>query len=187
MYSKPSDRSGQRGSALVFGLMALVLAAIGIAVGVDQYRRAERRMAVDRAANEVRTIIGAMQSTYGRFGYRGFTHEDALTSGVVPVNLLLTTGAGSAAQTVARHSLGGEIMLGHIDMAAGWPAGMVRFKDVPTDACTGVMLATEKLAGQVSVGPYLAKWDDGPLYLDSVESGCTAAEKVDLVWYFHRT
>jgi len=187
MCSKPNDKRGQRGNALVFGLMALVLAAIGIAVGVELYRRAERRMVIDRTVFEVRTIIGAMQSTYGRFGYRGFTHEDALLSGVIPANLLLTTGAGSAAQTVARHSLGGDIMLGHIDMAAGWPAGMVRFKDVPSDVCPSVMLATEKLAGQSSVGPYLVKWDDGPLQLSSVESGCIAAEKVDLVWYFHRT
>lgn len=177
----------QCGNALAVGLMALVLAAIGIAIGVQQRQRAERSAAIQQTVADINAIIGETKSVYGKYGYRGLTHDDAVISGVIPPSMLLANGTGSGAgQAVARHSLGGEVRLGFIDMAAGWRAGEVRFRDVPSDACLSVMTATEKLAGQASDGPYLAKWDGGPLHLVSVESGCIAADKVGLVWVFHR-
>ena len=177
-------------NALVFTLMALVLGAIGITVGVDQYQKAERSTNIQQVVSEVASIIGDTKATYGQYGYKGLTAAAALTSGVIPANRLNSTttpgtdGAPSTTATAAASKFGGAITLRQHATIAN--AAELTYEAVPADLCVAIVTATEGLARRVDVATGTPKAWDSELSLATLTTNCTTTASVTVKWVIGR-
>lgn len=171
-------------NAIVFTLMALVLSAIGITVGVDQYQKAERSTNIQQVVSEVASIIGDTKATYGQYGYKNLTNTAALTSGVIPANRLNSTTSGTSTTVTATSKFGGAITLQQHASIAN--AAELTYEGVPSDLCVAIVTATEGLARRVDVASVTPKAWDSDIALSTLTSGCTNSASVTVKWTIGR-
>lgn len=171
-------------NSLTFTLMALVLGAIGITIGVDQYQKAERSTNIQQVVSEVASIIGDTKATYGQYGYKGLTAAAALTSGVIPANRLNSSTSGTATTTAAASKFGGAITLQQHASIAN--AAELTYEGVPSDLCVAIVTATEGLARRVDVATGTPKAWDSEMSLATLTSNCTATASVTVKWVIGR-
>jgi hypothetical protein len=174
----------QRGSALVLGLMTLVLAAIGVAVGVEQYRRAERSAAIQKTVSDIVTIIGQTNAVFGRYRYKNLTQVSALDAGILPESFLQPAASGQAKQAV--NQFGGQVYMSA--MGVGSPPawhGVLQYQGVPPDICPSVVTQTQHLASGISVNAYTIKSQpDTPFGLQNISLACSGSAGANIQWVF---
>lgn len=186
MCSQPSDRSAQRGAALVFGLMALVLAAIGITIGVDQYKRAARLAAIQQTVADIQSIIGETRAAYGKFGFKGLTVPAALGAGIIP-SRFVTTSDGTSART-ATNQFGGALEIGRV-AGSSVNSAYVSYSNIPPDLCASIVTQTEGQVWGVIVNGALIKFAAPPIgqgfALERLGDACSdPANRKQILWYF---
>jgi hypothetical protein len=171
----------QRGNALLFTLLALVLGGIGLAVGVQQYQEAERATSVQAVVGEVNSIIGAAKQNFGQYNYAGLTTASAIASQVIPARLV----TGSGTSTTATHRFNGAITLVEGTVTAG--TAVLSYADVPSDLCMNIVNGTHGMARQVQVGTTNVKPLDSSVVLASLTTQCTGTGTVTISWTIGRS
>ena len=80
----PQSLRRQKGNALVFSMLGLVIGGIVLALGISYYQNAQTNAQVQGTISEISAIIGGAQQNYGQYGYAGLTTAVAVGSRVIP-------------------------------------------------------------------------------------------------------
>jgi hypothetical protein len=167
----------QRGNALLYTLLALVLGGIGLSVGIGQYQDAERSTAIQATVGEVNSIIGAAKQNFGQYGYQGVNTATAVASQVIPSSMAATT-------TTASNRFGGAVSL-EGNTAAG--TAVLVYAAVPSNVCINIVNGTQALARQVQVNGGDVKPLDGVVSLNLLTTQCGGgAGTVPIAWTIGR-
>lgn len=171
----------QRGNALLFTLLALVLGGIGLTVGVQQYQEAERATSVQAVVGDVNSIIGAAKQNFGPYKYLGLTTDSAIKSQVIPAHLVSSSGTS----TTATHRFNGAITLVAGTATAG--TAVLSYADVPAELCMNIVNGTHGMARQVQVGTTDVKALDKAVVLSDLTTQCGGASTVTIAWTIGRS
>jgi PilS N terminal len=169
--SQPCKAQVQKGSALLYALLALVLGGVGLAVSVKKDKGAEPPPAAQATAAEVNAIIGKTKQNFGQYDYRGLTTPVAMGSQVIPQG--------------ANNRFGGPISLNASPL--GGSATLI-YSGVPSNVCVSIVNGTQGVARAVAVNSSMAKPDGGTLDVVALNAGCTnGGATVRIVWIIGKT
>ena len=173
-------RACQRGNALVFSMLGLVIGGIVLALGISYYQSSQSNAQVQGTISEISAIIGGAQQNYGQYGYNGLTTAVAVGSRVIPDT---RADAGGATAT---NSYSGAITL--VDNSATTPStARLTYANVPAAQCTQLINGAQSLARRVSIGATDVKPLDGAVDIAKVNAQCTSAANVAIDFVFGRT
>ena len=173
-------RGRQRGNALVFSMLGLVIGGIVLALGIGYYQSSQANAQVQGTISEISAIIGGAQQNYGQYGYNGLTTAVAVGSRVIPDT---RADAGGATAT---NSYSGAITL--VDNSATTPStAKLTYANVPAAQCTQLVNGAQSLARRVTIGTTDVKALDGSVDIVKVNTQCTAATNVAIDFVFGRT
>lgn len=171
----------QRGNALLYTLLALVLGGIGLAVGVGQYQDAERATSVQATVGEVNAIIGAAKQNFGQYSYAGLNTAAAIGSQVIP--------AGMVNGAVATNKFGGAV-----DMAVSVAHpnnAELTYAQVPSSVCLNIVNGTHSMAREVRVeGTIVKGFTEAIPQMAALTAACAPAGgtgNVAITWVIGRT
>jgi type II secretory pathway pseudopilin PulG len=175
-----SSRRRQRGNALVFSMLGLVIGGIVLALGISYYQTSQSNAQVQSTVSEVTTIIGNAQQNYGQYGYTGLTTPVAVGSRVIP-----ETRADASGKS-ATNSYSGAITL--VDNSGTTPdTAKLSYANVPASQCSQVINGAQSLARQIVVATTDVKPLDGKVDIVKVATQCTSAANVTIDFVFGRT
>lgn len=173
----------QRGNALLYTMLALVVGGIGLAVGISQYQDAERSTSVQSTVGEINAIIGGAKQNFGQYNYTGLTTAAAVGSQIIP-----RTMAPAQNATTANNKFGGLVTL--VDNNANTPGtALLTYQAIPSDVCTNIVNGTQGLARRVQVGNTDVKPLDGVVAIAALATQCNAAGAggATIAWTIGRT
>lgn len=174
-----SRRAVQRGNALVFSMLGLVIAGIVLALGIGYYQSSQANAQVQSTIGEIGSIIGAAQQNYGQYGYTGLTTAIAVGSRVIPETRVDANGN-------ARNSYSGAITL--TDNSTNTPdTAALGYANVPSAQCAQIINGAQSLARQVVVGNQVVKQMDAQMDVARLNAECVAATNVTIGFVFGRT
>jgi hypothetical protein len=152
----------QRGNAILFTLLALVIGGVIISVGISQYQDAERAVSIQSTISEVNTIIGTAKQNYGQYRYEGLTTAAAVSGRVIPQELRL-------AAATAQNKFRGAVTL---DAAAA-----------------AIVNGTQGIVDHISVGGAAVKLVGGVMNAGALATVCNAdvGGVVAIAWTFGRS
>ena len=175
-----SSHRAQRGNALVFSMLGLVIGGIVLALGIGYYQSSQSNAQVQGTISEISAIIGGAQQNYGQYGYNGLTTAVAVGSRVIPDTRADTSG------TTATNSYSGAITL--VDNSATTPStAKLSYANVPASQCTQLINGAQSLARRVTIGTTDVKPLDGAIDIVRVNTLCTSAANVAIDFVFGRT
>lgn len=178
--ARRTRRARQRGNALVFSMLALVIGGIVLALGVGYYQSSQANAQVQSTISEIGSIIGAAQQNYGQYGYTGLTTAIAVGSRVIP-----ETRADASGRT-ARNSYSGTITL--VDNSANTPdTAALTYTNVPSSQCAQIINGAQTMSRQIVVGSSEVKALDASIDLARLNTQCVAASTVTINFVFGRT
>jgi hypothetical protein len=170
----------QRGNALVFSMLSLVIGGIVLALGIGYYQTSQANAQVQSTVSEVTAIIGSAQQNYGQYGYNGLTTAVAVGSRVIP-----ETRADAGGKT-ATNAYSGTITL--VDNSATTPnTARLSYANVPASQCSQIIHGAQSLARQVAVAATDVKPLDGPVDIAKVTTQCIASPAATIDFIFGRT
>jgi len=176
----PGVPSRQRGNALVFSMLSLVIGGIVLALGIGYYQNAQANAQVQGTISEVSAIIGSAQQNYGQYGYSGLTTAVAVGSRVIPDSRADSTG------TSATDSYSGAITL--VDNSGKTAdTAILTYANVPSSQCTQIVNGAQSLARQVGVAGVDVKPLDASIDIVKLNTQCTSAPNVKIAFVFGRT
>ena len=153
----------QRGNAILFSLLGLVIGGIVLSAGINFYQDSERAASVQEVTGQVNTIIGTAKQNYGQYSFTGLTTADAVASRAIPQSM-----ANSA--TTALNKFSGAVDLVDNNATTAGTA-LLTYANVPQEVCVSVVNGTQALARQVNVNGVAVK----PLDIDkAVAAGACA-------------
>ena len=159
-----------------------MVAAIGIAIGIDQYRRAERSSAIQKTVSDIAAIIGGTNAVFGKYGYRDLTSVTALNAGVLPAEFLRPQDAGQVKRAV--NQFGGAVNLSTSGYN-GVPAAILQYDNVPPELCTNIVTQTQHLAWGISLNSNVLKFVNFPLHIERIGLACSAdVPNRYIQWFF---
>lgn len=174
-----SSMRGQQGNALVYTLLGLVIAGIGLAVGVSQFSDGERSTSAQATISEVNTIIGNAKENYGGLNYAGVTTAGAVSGRVIPESLHVTA-------ATANNKYSGAITL--VDNSATVPGtAVLTYQNIPREACAKLVIGTQALAVQVQVAGVDVKALAAPVNVAALNAQCSSAAVVPVAWTIGRS
>jgi hypothetical protein len=182
-HHRRNQRKNQRGNAILFTLLAMVIGGVLVSVGITQYRDADRAAIVQNTVAEVNSIIGNAKQNYGQYSYDKLSTAIAVGSRVIPTYLSNT--AGGATSTTANNKFGGPITLDANPALAG--TATLGYAQVPADVCTSLVNGTQGLAEEIKIGATVIKTAGGLVNVANLNAGCTSAPAVIINWTFGRT
>lgn len=167
----------QRGNAVLFTLLAMVIGGVMVAVGIAQYQDADRAALVQATVAEVNSIIGNAKQNYGQYLYRDLDTAVAVGSRVIPPAL-------HASATTATNKFGGAITL-----AANATLGSadLTYNGVPQEVCTSLINGTQGMAQGITVGGTAVKTAGGDVEIAALNTSCTTAATANITWTFGRS
>jgi hypothetical protein len=169
----------QRGNAILFTLLALVIGGVIISVGITQYQDAERSVRIQNTISEVNTMIGTAKQNFGQYGFSGLTMAVALSSRVVPQELVAKAAPGGA-----QNKFGGTLTLAEV---ASTGTATLTYGGVPVELCLGIVNGTQGIASVVKVGPTEIKKVGQTVDVGGLNTACNVATGlVDIAWTFGR-
>jgi hypothetical protein len=171
-------RRGQRGNALIFTLLAFVIGAIVIAVGIEQYQQSERASSIQSVVAEVSSIIGNAKANDGQLSYVGLTTSIAVGGGTIPRNR-------ATSSSTAANKFSGVITLVDNNGATTGTANL-SYANVPSDQCKEIVMGTQALAREVQVGGNDVKPLDGFVNPAGLNTQCLSANMVTISWIIGR-
>jgi len=179
IFKRTMKRSSQKGNALAFTLLALVIGAILIGVGVRQYTQSERSASMQEVASEVVAVIGEAKAAFGSYAYVGMTTAQAVGGGTIPR-------FRSTSATTAANKFSGAITL--VDNnAVTQGTGLLTYASIPQDQCQSIVIGSESLARQVKVGGVDVKALDGTMNIATLNAQCISTPAVAVAWVIGRT
>jgi hypothetical protein len=174
------SRRHQRGNALVFSMLGLVIGGIVLALGISYYQTSQSNAQVQSTVSEVTAIIGSAQQNYGQYGYNGLTTAVAVGSRVIP-----ETRADASGKS-ATNSYSGTITL--VDNSAATPdTAKLSYANVPASQCSQIINGAQSLARQIAVASTDVKALDSIIDIAKVTAQCTSASSVTIDFVFGRT
>jgi hypothetical protein len=173
-------RRNQRGNALVFTLLALVIGAIVVAVGVEQYTESERSASIGSVVTEVAAIIGNAKANDGQLGYTGLTTAIAVGGGTIPRN------RANPGNTTASNKFSGAITLVDNNASVVGTANL-SYANVTSDQCKEIVMGTQSLARQIQVNGTDVKPLDGAVVPATLANQCLVAANVAISWIIGRS
>jgi hypothetical protein len=175
-----SARCHQRGNALVFSMLGLVIGGIVLALGIGYYQSSQANAQVQGTISEISAIIGGAQQNYGQYGYSGLTTAVAVGSRVIPDTRADVGGA------TATNSYSGAITL--VDNSGTTPStAKLSYANVPASQCTQLINGAQSLARRITIGTTDVKPLDGVIDVVRVNTQCTSAANVAIDLVFGRT
>lgn len=175
-----SSHRRQRGNALVFSMLGLVIGGIVLALGIGYYQSSQANAQVQGTISEISAIIGGAQQNYGQYGYNGLTTAVAVGSRVIPDTRADVGGA------TATNSYSGAITL--VDNSAATPStAKLSYANVPASQCTQLINGAQSLARRITIGTTDVKPLDGVIDIVRVNTQCTSAANVGIDLVFGRT
>ena len=176
---RPVRRRREKGNAILFTLLAMVIGGIVVSVGITQYQDADRAASVQGTVAEVNTIIGNAKQNYGQYSYNALTTAVAVGSRVIPESLQVTPGT-------ANNKFGGSISL--VDHGATTQGtALLTYAGVPREICTSIVNGTHGLARRVIVAGTDVKPLDSVVDVTVMNTQCTSAAAVTIAWVLGRT
>lgn len=178
---RPTGRAPrrQRGNALAFALLALVIGAIVMVVGVRQYAQSERSASIQDVTAEAVAVIGNAKATYGQYAYTGTTTAMAVGGAIIPRTRAISPSA-------ANDKFSGAITL--VDNnATTQGTALLTYASIPQDQCAAIVIGSESLARQVKVGGVDVKVLDGTLNPVTLNAQCISATSVPIAWVIGST
>lgn len=179
IFKRTAGRGRQRGNALAFTLLALVIGAIVIGVGVRQYGQSERSSSMQEVSSEVVAVIGEAKAAFGQYAYVGMTTAQAVGGGTIPRFRATST-------TTATDKFSGAITL-EDNNAVTQGTGILTYALVPQDQCKSIVIGSESLARQVKVAGIDVKALDSTMNLATLNAQCISATAVSVAWIIGRT
>jgi Tfp pilus assembly protein PilX len=177
-FSYPTRARKQRGNALVFTLLALVIGAVVVAVGLNQYNQSERAGSIQSVVTEVTTIIGSAKANDGQIAYSGLTTAIAVGGGTIPRDRHTST-------STAKNKFSGDITL--VDNnATTQGTAILTYANVPQDQCKEIVMGTQSLARQVQVAGTDVKALDSTINPATLNTQCLSANAVSIAWIIGR-
>ena len=177
--SRRTYRRAQRGNALVFALLGLVIGGIVLALGVTQFGDSERGASSQATISEINSIIGSAKENFGQYNYSGMTTAAAITGRIIPENLAATS-------TTAQNKYGGNITLVDNSSTTSGTA-LLTYTNIPNSACVRIVNGTHELARRVQVGGTDVKPLDGSISVNSLNTQCGSSSAVTIAWTIGRT
>lgn len=169
------------------GLIAMVLAAIGLAIGVDQYRRAGRSTTIQKTVTDIVSIIGQTNAVFGKYRYKNLTQVSALDAGILPEAFLKPAASGQAKEAV--NQFGGQVFMSAVGFGSPpvW-YGVLQYQGVPSDICPSIVTQTQHLASGIAVNAYTIKsLPATPFVLENISLACSGADQANIQWTFVET
>jgi Tfp pilus assembly protein PilW len=158
-----SRKRGQRGNALVFSMLGLVIGGIVLALGISYYQNSQANAQVQGTISEISAIIAV-----------------AVGSRVIPDT------RADAGGTTATNSYSGAITL--VDNSATTPStAKLSYANVPASQCTQLINGAQSLARRITIGATDVKPLDGAIDVTRVNTQCTSATSVAIDFVFGRT
>ncbi len=176
----PAATSRQRGNALVFAMLGLVVGGIVLALGIGYYQRAQADAQSQSTVSEIGAIVGAAQQNYGQYGYAGLTTAIAVGSRVIPE--IRADSSGSTATS----AYSGAITLNDNSSATAGTA-ILSYANVPSSQCAQLVNATQGLAREITIGSSAVKPLDGVVDVAVLNAQCIGAPAVSIHWIFGRS
>jgi hypothetical protein len=186
--NNPQTKTRQRGNAILFTLLAMVIGGVVVAVGITQYQDADRATSVQGTVAEVNSIIGNTKQNYGQYSYNGLNTAVAVGSRVIPESLhVAPAGAGAAAITANNKFGGGINMVGPSVFAGAVASADLTYLAVPATLCAAIVNGTQGLADAITVNGVVAKPLLGVVNVANLNQGCTGGATVPIIWTFGRS
>jgi hypothetical protein len=182
VFHRPSPlaRARQRGNALVFSMLALVIGGLVLALGIGYYQNSQANAQVQSTIGEIGAIIGAAQQNYGQYGYTGLTTAIAVGARVIP-----ETRADANGRT-ARNSYSGTITLVDNSSTTADTAAL-SYSNVPSSQCAQIINGAQSLARQITIASTDVKALDAPIDIAKLNTQCVSAASVTIAFVFGRT
>lgn len=175
-------RSNERGVSMLSALLALVIGAVVVAIGYDQYTDAQRKARIDAQVSEVTSIIVESQKVYGVSNqYGSVTTAVAVRGGIIPPRLRVGT------TTTARNKNGGAITLAPATGTSTNDMLKLTYSAVRQSDCQAVIMAVEPYTRQIQIGTTDVKPLDSALVAGTMATQCDAAAPVAVSFFFGRT
>ena len=172
-------RRQQKGNALLFALLGLVIAGIVVAIGISQYQESEKSASVQDTVGQVNQIIGKVKENFGQYAYNGLTTAIAVGGNVIPSTLAISS-------TTAAAKFGGAIDL--VDNNSTTPStSLLTYATVPSDMCVAIVNGTQALSRRVQVAGTDVKPLDGTINPATLTSQCISSTAVAVAWTVGRT
>jgi len=168
----------QRGNAVLFTLLSMVIGGIVVAIGVTQYQDADRAASVQATVAEVNAIIGNVKQNFGQYSYAGLTTGISVGSRVIPESL-------QTSETAARNKFGGVIEMR--ERAPGSGTAELVYPNIPRTICSSVINGTQGLAQEIWIGTTAVKSANGAVNLAALNEGCSATTASAITWVIGRT
>lgn len=178
------NRRAQRGISMVELSIVLVIIAVILSAVYYGFSQNQRRAEVDENVNMITQVVGNLQGKFGKTNtYGAVTTAVAVQSNAVP-DILRVVGTNTA-----QNSYGGAITVA--PTAAGTCPGTndcvtVVWSDVPRAQCADLVIATSRVARQISVGAEVVKALDAALGVADTATQCDAAAAADLTFVVGR-
>jgi translation initiation factor 1 (eIF-1/SUI1) len=173
-----SARRNQRGNALVFAMLGLVVSAIALATGINAYKDGETSNASQATISEVNAIIGNAKASFGQYAYSGLTTAISVNNAVIPSTMASGTSA------VNRYS--GAVTL--VDNTSTTTStALLSYANVPSEQCVRIITGTQAMARRVTVGGTDVKALDSSIVMATLAAQCSSATNVSISWTIGRT
>lgn len=168
----------QRGNAVLFSLLGLVIGGVVLSAGINFYQDSERAASIQEVTGQVNTIIGMAKQNYGQYAFTGLTTAIAVGSRAIPNSM-----ANSATTAVNKFS-------GAVDLvdnnATTVGTALLTYANVPQEVCVSIVNGTQALARQVDVAGVAVKPLDGVVAIGTLNTQCTSAANLAISWTLGR-
>ena len=149
----------QRGNAVLFSLLGLVIGGVVLSAGINFYQDSERAASIQEVTGQVNTIIG-------------------MGSRAIPNSM-----ANSATTAVNKFS-GAVDLVDNNATTVG--TALLTYANVPQEVCVSIVNGTQALARQVDVAGVAVKPLDGVVAIGTLNTQCTSAANLAISWTLGR-
>jgi Tfp pilus assembly protein PilE len=173
--------SRQKGNALLFAMLALVVAAILTIVAMRMYQASQRSVRIEAATSDLNTIIAAAQKLYGNSNqYGAVTTAIAIRGTVIPPAMRI------AGTTTAQNRYYGAVTMAPATITTANDSLTLTYGNVNRDDCQDLVLGMESTTRRIAVGGTEVKPADSPVDIAAMSTACDSAATRDIAYTFGR-
>lgn len=172
----------QRGDFLISLTVALLITAVIAGSAFIYFRDNLRQNDIKEAVQKVNTTGGSLRANFGLNNqYGSVTTAIAVQSRAIPEDQRIP------GTTTAQNVFGGAVTVTPVTLTQPNDGLTLSWANVPTWACSQIVLGTQNTARRISVGGTPVKALDGALTAATMTTQCDVAAPVVITWDFGRT
>lgn len=181
MKQRQFGKKQQFGASVVQVLLGLVISAFVLLVSYQIYSDSQGKTRVEKATNEIITLISEAQKVYGGNDlYGSVTTAVAVKGGVVPPRMRI------AGTDTAQNGYNGAITYTPTTVTTANDALTLSYAAVRPEDCQKIMTTIDSLTIGMAVGATDVKANGGALNVATLATECDAAAPVTLNLRFGR-